>query len=250
MGKAQGLYLSVSWRKFAILVLSLPLFGFFVCVIWSILFNFEGTTATHCKVANYLPSASAAIGGYTPQIYIWRICIALHSAPRLIVPVIYYNFHTSVFTAKHSLYQSFAALAGFLHFVENLSLVGLTYISSTENHELHKDCFIIFMICSQLYMLLTCALFKWGRSGKPMSPKESKSYWWKKVLFGINIFSIVLAAYFFYRHNTYCEPGVYTVFSLLEYIVILTNLTFHATSMVDFEGLYLEFGQPATSKQQ
>ena len=40
--------------------------------------------------------------------------------------------------------------------------------------------------------------------------------------------------YFFWRHNVYCEPGIYSVFSLCEYIVILSNMAYHATSYYDF----------------
>ena len=46
------------------------------------------------QVPNYLPSISASIGR-SPQQYIWRICIALHAAPRLVIARIHYNHYMS-----------------------------------------------------------------------------------------------------------------------------------------------------------
>ena len=66
-----------------------------------------------------------------------------------------------------------------------------------------------------------------------------------------HLLSIVISLYFYWRHNAYCEPGIYSgeetsnkiiiiflnilpVFSLCEYIVILSNMAYHATSYYDF----------------
>lgn len=112
----------LSFTNLAIFISSLPLGGFIFCVIWSLLFNFTESTSTHCHVTNYLPSISAAVGSYSPQKYIWRICIAIHSAPRYLVAYMYYSIvHYSLFIFM-------------LNLVEVSSLIGLTFISSTENH--------------------------------------------------------------------------------------------------------------------
>ena len=111
----------VSFRKFALVTLAFPLSGFVFCVIWSIVYNFTDSTSTHCKVVNYLPSVSASIGSYSPQKYVWRLTISLHSAPRYLVSFVYYYlFHTS-------------NLLFALNCLEVTSLLGLTIISSTEN---------------------------------------------------------------------------------------------------------------------
>ncbi|XP_033741997.1 post-GPI attachment to proteins factor 2-like isoform X1 [Pecten maximus] len=227
------------------IVLSLPLFGFAFCVIWSLINNFESSTATHCRVANYLPSISSAIGGYTPQRYVWRICVALHCSPRLMVAVAYYNFHTQVHVGqKNSLYQSLSALTSLLHILENLALVGLSFISSSENHGAHEKLFVTFMVTSLLYMLLSCILFKWGRTanGINMSVKERTSFNYKVGLFLFNIISFLIAVYLFIRHNAYCEPGIYTFFALGEYLTVLSNIAFHSTAIWDFRQLSVYFG--------
>lgn len=58
---------TISFGAFAVATVSLPLFAFIFCVIYSLMFSFTLTTATHCNVLNLLPSLSAAIGTYSPQ---------------------------------------------------------------------------------------------------------------------------------------------------------------------------------------
>ena len=111
----------VPFQKLALVTLALPLGGFAFCVLWSMLYNFDDSTSTHCNVPNYLPSVSASIGAYSPQKYIWRLTIALHSAPRYLVSMTYYKlFHSSTCLLT-------------LNCVEVSSLLGLSIISSTEN---------------------------------------------------------------------------------------------------------------------
>jgi hypothetical protein len=58
--------------KFFVLLVALPLSAFVFCIAWTLLYDFERATATHCRVENYLPSISAAID-YMPQGLVWRI---------------------------------------------------------------------------------------------------------------------------------------------------------------------------------
>ncbi|XP_021375792.1 post-GPI attachment to proteins factor 2-like [Mizuhopecten yessoensis] len=218
----------------------LPLFGFLFCVSWSILYDFKSSTATHCKVANYLPSISSAIGGYTPQRYVWRICVALHCSPRLMFAISYYNFHTQVHVGtKHRIYKNLAAFASFLHVSEILALVGLTYISSTENPDMHEYLFIAFMVCSLFHMLLTCVLFHWGRTAnnKEMTNSERQSFHYKVGLFLFNLMSFLVAVYLYFRHQAYCEPGMYTWFALGEYLTVISNIAYNGTVAWDFSRL-------------
>lgn len=94
-----------------------------------------------------------------------------------------------------------------------------------------------------------------------VSSTERKSLRFKRTLLFINIVSFWFAAYFFLRHNSYCEPGgiflqffcglsiifshfnricccyfiqVYSLFALTEYVVVLTNMAFHMTAYWDF----------------
>lgn len=73
--------------------------------------------------------------------------------------------------------------------------------------EIHKNCFCTFIVVSELYMLLTYYLNKNSRRDPNLTQSESKSLNLKRNLFIINITSILLASYFFVRHNDRCEGG-------------------------------------------
>ncbi|KAL8598711.1 hypothetical protein ACOMHN_033275 [Nucella lapillus] len=189
-------------------------------------------------VFNFLPTISSVTGGFTPQRYIWQICIAVHASQRLMMALAYYGFHTAVQPGSHmELYKTMSAINSLLHFVEVLSLVGLSMITSTENFKYHERLFISFMTCALLYMSLTIILMKWGRFGKRSTPslQERRSLTCKTrlLIFHISVFAIAL--YMYYRHNAYCELGVYSLFALCEYLVIISNIAYHGMAVVDFE---------------
>ncbi|KAK7097376.1 post-GPI attachment to proteins factor 2-like isoform X2 [Littorina saxatilis] len=216
---------------------SLPLIATLFCVVWSLMFDFDASTRTHCKVHNWLPTISAVIGGFTPQRYVWRICIALHAPQRLMVAIGYYSYHTSVHVGmRNELYKAVAAVNSLLHLIEVLSLVFLSMISSSENGKMHEFLFISFMVTALTYMLLTIILMRWGRCGHGRIPslQEATSLRYKTILFLFNLSVFAVAVYFFYRHNAYCEPGVYTAFAFFEYLTVVSNIGFHSLIIMDF----------------
>lgn len=70
----------------------------------------------------------------------------------------------------------------------------------------HEKLFIIFLISSELYMVLTCVLVSRTRS-MPSDELDKKSLKCKWRLLIINISFSLMAVYWFTRHNSYCEPG-------------------------------------------
>ncbi|CAH1776586.1 unnamed protein product [Owenia fusiformis] len=238
-GKSREIYFQMKAKTVATIVLSLPVFGFITCVWMSIKYNFEASTATHCGVPNFLPSTSSAIGGFTPQRYIWRICIGLHCAPRFMVAVIYYNFHMAQSGNKGGTYGIAVLVNCALNVLENICLICLSMVSSTENYSFHEKSFIGFLICSMVYMLLTLYIYKWGRQGRSMTSQEKRSFRTKLGLFLFSLLSLLFACYFFWRHNKFCESGVYTLFAMCEYTIILANIAFHGTGIMDFKGTLL-----------
>ncbi|XP_037286083.2 acyltransferase PGAP2-like [Rhipicephalus microplus] len=222
--------LRVPFRILAVATVFLPLSSFVFCVLWSLMYNFSSVTSTHCGVANYLPSISAAVGGHTPQRYIWRIGVGLHTAPRLLICVMYHRYYKNMLDTQH---QYVARIASWISFVEIFSLLGLSNVTSTENYAAHEKMFISFILCSLMYMILCCVIPSLGRR-RSLSSVEEYSLKLKKQLTVGSLILCVLCTYFFIRHTTRCEPLMYTLFSLTEYIVVLCNMGFHMTAYWDF----------------
>ena len=65
----EGLSLSFSFQWLCLRTVLLPLVGFTFCLFWSLMFDFEKTTETHCEVAEILPSISSVIGKMWPRVY-------------------------------------------------------------------------------------------------------------------------------------------------------------------------------------
>lgn len=128
-------FIEIPFGKFAVTVVSLPFLSFIFCVVWSVLYFYERATSTHCGVANYLPSISAAIGNYQPQRFIWQCAILLQALPRLLVAHQYLRHNSSRIRRNR---RSLAYLAFLLNLVENIALVGLSLWNSSEFYGLFE----------------------------------------------------------------------------------------------------------------
>ena len=106
----------------------LPLFGLAFCVIWSIIFDFEEATKTHCEVENFAPSISSSLSFLT-QKYVWQVVIAL-----LVVQVKscqMYLFFLSI-NPKYSI-----PLLGKFTLIIHQNYISRTLVE----HQLYTDCF-------------------------------------------------------------------------------------------------------------
>lgn len=121
----------------------------------------------------------------------------------------------------------------------------------------HKMSFITFLMTSFIHMFLAYYIMKSCLNiAKGLNDASLK---WKRRAMMLNVLSTVIACYFFYRHNKYCEPlgrilidlsyvavlvsviseihciiSVYSMFALSEYGVVLSNMGYHLTSALDF----------------
>uniref|UniRef100_A0A1I8PZK5 CWH43-like N-terminal domain-containing protein n=1 Tax=Stomoxys calcitrans TaxID=35570 RepID=A0A1I8PZK5_STOCA len=227
----------IAYSKILISAISLALGAFLFCIFWSVVFDFERSTITHCDVRNYLPSISAAIGNYEPQKSIWRISIILHLPARLPMAYIYYNYYKEHIRKNRRI---FAQIAVALNVIENFALLSLSIWTSSGSYDIHRNAFVTFIASSELYMIISYFLNKNGRK-QALTETEEKSVRYKLSCFLINLLAFALVVYFFLRHNSKCEPGVYTFFALFEYVVVLSNMSYHMTSYWDFYGYFVHF---------
>ena len=123
---------------------------------------FQTSTQTHCEVDNFAPSISAAIGNYLPQKYVWQTCISLHITPRFLFLYLYKQFYETRLSNPTG-NQTLIYFTLSVHFLELVSLLGLSIVSSLENFDIHKICFGTFVVCSLIYFALTIRLWtgKW-----------------------------------------------------------------------------------------
>lgn len=228
----------ISWRisfvTFGRITVTLPLGALFVCFISAIIFQFDEVNQTVCKVQNTIPSISA-ITGITPQRYIWRVCIALHSAPRFAVGFIYYHYYMRCLPAAVShMYSALVCVLFWVYTLENSCLVGVTYIANVENYPVHEKIFVVFMVTSLLYELLTLFVFKWAHPVLSDKPRLMRSYRLKQLCFFFNSSATAGLLYYFFRHRWFCEPGAFTMFSACEYVIAVANILFHYTAVIEF----------------
>lgn len=91
------------------------------------------------QVYNIIPSISS-ITGISPQRYLWRIVIALHISPRLVIAYVHKNYlkhHVlSKLTDQNQLATAtkLANIVHWLNLIEVCSLAGVTYVSNKENY--------------------------------------------------------------------------------------------------------------------
>jgi len=186
------------------------------------------------------------------QTSIWRTAIALMITQRISDAAVYYFFHQrtgpigpyrNITTGTSSRSWTVYSLLNVAHsaclVLENLCLMLLTYVSSTENFGRHEMGFIFFLVFGNINMILNLVLFHY----KPLHQKTKFKYsvTLKQLFFALQLTLLALAAYFYIRHNRFCEPGIYSLFALSEYLLVLANIAFHYTLVLDVPGATLGF---------
>eukprot|EP00088_Acartia_fossae_P071309 TRINITY_DN9763_c0_g1_i12.p1 TRINITY_DN9763_c0_g1~~TRINITY_DN9763_c0_g1_i12.p1 ORF type:complete len:246 (-),score=15.95 TRINITY_DN9763_c0_g1_i12:326-1063(-) len=221
--------------------LSLPLGAFIFCVLWTLFFDFDPKSSTHCEVDEFLPSLSSVIGGSVPQKYVWNICIAIHSAPRFLFAAVY----KSLYQERLNIGAWTPILIKFnfvLNVLEIISLVGLSFVSSIEIFIIHKGFFITFLVTYLVSMLLTLYHLLPRCGYQATCIQETYSNQMKYKIFKMTCISLPLAFYFYWRHNEYCEPYVYSLFATFEYAIILGNIYYHGLAYYDFTDMVMHVG--------
>jgi hypothetical protein len=203
-----------------------PLVGLFLCLALSLRYNFATTTMTTDDACtgkiqeNFMPSISAAIGDHVPQSYIWRICICFMMTHRFNDGWAQFeDMRASVSglniagdeSSSRSATMVMVHAKFYLFMAEQLCLIFLSNVSSTENQTLHEGSFIGFATCSALHMVLMCTLYSRILASRaaasiPADPVFALSYTWKYRSMVANFAFLACAGIFFVRHRQYCEP--------------------------------------------
>lgn len=245
MGSSKSsIYMAISFRKLCVATVSLPLATLLFCFVTANIFQQDDIHETHCRVYNVLPSISA-ITGISPQRYLWRISIALHIGPRLVIASVYHAYYYNILKTMEDVSLKITGcrllnLCYWLNIAEVAALSGVTYISNRENYAVHEKIFIAFMISSLTYMLTAVRL------GRLVTP-NAQSLQYKQVLFVTSLVSTVGLIIFFLKHRLLCHDLAFSWFSLCEYLIACANMGFHVTVILDFpkEQLVVGNGLPA-----
>lgn len=242
-----SLYLVIPFKKLCLATVALPLVSLVICFVTAYIFQQDDIHETHCRVYNVLPSISA-ITGVSPQRYLWRISIALHIGPRLVIASVYYSYYRKILQTLEDASAKLVScrllnLCYWLNITEVSALCGVTYISNAENYAVHEKIFIMFMISSLTYMLTAVRLSR-------LITPNAQSLQYKQGLFITSLISTVGLIIFFLKHRLLCHDLAFSWFSLCEYVIACANMGFHICVVIDFphEQLVVGNGLPATKR--
>ena len=248
----------LSLRYLYFLGYSGPLLALVACLVISYYYNWNHVIRTHCNNWQFWPSISSVIGNVAPQKYIWRVGVAISLVERMHDGLVYFQIHKRWIDSiraglsRHALnwIQFLRWAVCVAHYIEQGSLLLLTYVSSSEHYTTHELSFITFAVFSNTHMIAMTILDwelnrrreKLPRRASPSFEKIFRSklnhhwriFYQKLFVIVLNLSSFLLAAYLFVRHNTYCEDGVYSIFSLLEWLTVILNIIFHCLVFFEF----------------
>lgn len=212
----------------------LAYFAFFSCIGLTLLKDIKKATDRLCNLHNYLPSVSSSIACCFPQSFIWHFCFGLSSFPRYLTGYLQMKHRL---LRLHMVLPNYYVLAerinGFIHFLELTCLLILTYISLYEILWVHVYSYFGFIVFSLLHMLFTVGIdYLWPRTIYGQITDRERRLRVKRLRwFLINMSSFFISIYFYYRHTRLCEPFIYSIHSLFEYFVILTNIAYHGVEI-------------------
>ncbi|KAH7953827.1 hypothetical protein HPB49_012686 [Dermacentor silvarum] len=223
--------LRIKVLNLAYLTVALPLFTLIFCFATSMLFQYTAVNTTVCKR------------------YVWRMGVALHTGPRLLLASLYPRYFARraalVPAPKRALFSRLTRANYALHLAEALSLVGVTYVSNRENYPVHEKIFIVFMVSSLLYMVGTCLAVNMC-AHKDDTQMERKSRRLKLSLLVLTLAASAGMLFFFYKHRIHCVELAFSWFSICEYVICLCNMAFHLTLVYDIPNEELLVGLPVT----
>jgi hypothetical protein len=147
--------------------------------------------------------------------YLFRFGIGLYTTIKLIIDITSYTMLSALREhkkIKHGKLPSSDATFNFwnraslvLVVLEDLCLVTLTMISSSDDVDIHTASFSGFMIFAHLHFIAGLFANKCART--PFSDEE-RTWYRCRIFFALShVSAFASAVYLYWRHNEYCEPG-------------------------------------------
>jgi len=213
--------------------------GLALSAILSIIYHFDDVTHTHCGVYNFFPSVSASIGNNAPQTYIWRYAVGFHNAFVMWDSLALYHAYVN-HLPKTRFNIITARVSCFLRAASCFNLFLLTFVSSTEDFDLHEAGFLLWIVCGFSSMVLQLYMYLKGLNWKMRSEREIAAFRFFGGCITTYVLGLIGAAVTYYVHNTYCYPYVYSFFGMSEWVVILSYVFGNGGAHWAFDYAYLD----------
>ena len=213
-------------------------FAFFACIGLTLVKNRQESVRTWCPVFDLFPTISTSTGYFYPQAYIWRICIGFTSFPRFLLAILQMQYRLLRPNMLHPRHYIWAErLNGSLHFLELTALLLLSFVSLKETEWVHVYSYFSFAMFSILHMLVTSSIdYLWPRTiFAEITPIESKLRAKRLKLFFLYLVSFWVSMSLYFIHFRVCLTMLYSTHSLLEYVLILTNITYHGLMFEEWD---------------
>ncbi|KAG9297374.1 hypothetical protein G9A89_009458 [Geosiphon pyriformis] len=165
----------------------------------------------------WFPSVSASTGDWYPARSIFQIFIAISSGPRFALIFLFYIISNK----PDHLYPKIHAFVGI---ARAITCGGWTYITSSEDHNIHDISMISYIVLTLPWMLGSLAI----------APDNPRAQMYRKRLIMLFFGTLAPMIYFFIRHKVYAIPGAYTIYAFFEWTLIIYDIGFDAVSLYDF----------------
>ena len=99
--------------------------------------------------------------------------------------------------------------------IEWFSLLGLTLLTSHNKIYAFHELFVGIWLTSCLVRMLTSSYLEKNFIRRHPLVKV------RSVLFCLTLICLVFMLYFYFRHNNFCEPNIYSYFCIFEYAVVV-----------------------------
>jgi len=283
-GENGNVWLRIQFRTVCEICVSMPLIGLVACFIVSMIFQFEHIQETACKVYNVIPSISA-VTGISPGRYLWRVVIAFHIGPRILIAAVYYNFlmsfvplvasaaskasatvsqasnstssaastATTATTAGASTATGPSSEAEWLtkllkccYYLQLSEVLGLCVISFVHNREHYPTHEKGFLLyLTSSHFSFLIILRVYHMIWPYLNEEQRWSYYKKLFIFVFSLLCMTSMGYFYYRHIKHCDSFAFSIFAFAEYFVAAANMGYYWTLVNDLPDEEIVVKKPA-----